>query len=168
MTGDQRKVAIGAISGAAAMAAFTWWGSHAVPGPVDPSLAGRLAYAATWTVFAALPLMAMVAAVGNERFKSEAIDPTRHKDSPALEINGRVVDNTMQQTLVFAIFNLGVAATSDAHGVRLCGAAALVFAVMRIAFWIGYRIHPVYRAFGFAGTFYLNIVLLGAVVLRLI
>ena len=40
--------------------------------------------------------------------------------------------------------------------------AAITFAFMRIAFWIGYRIHPLYRAFGFAGTAYLNFGLLGA------
>jgi hypothetical protein len=28
---------------------------------------------------------------------------------------------------------------------------------MRIAFWTGYRIKPVYRAFGFASTFYMNL-----------
>lgn len=168
MTGDQRKVAFGAISGALTMAALTWWGSHSLPGPSDTSLAGRIAYAATWTVFAALPLMAVVAAVGNERFNSEAIDPTLHKDSRAMEINGRVAENTLQQTVLFAIFNLGVAASGDPDAVRLCGAAALVFVLMRIAFWVGYRIHPLYRAFGFAGTFYLNIVLLGAIIVNLI
>jgi len=34
-----------------------------------------------------------------------------------------------------------------------------MFIVLRLAFWIGYRIKPVYRAAGFAGTFYLNVAL---------
>jgi hypothetical protein len=35
--------------------------------------------------------------------------------------------------------------------------------IVRIAFWIGYRIEPVYRAFGFASTAYLNLgMLLGS------
>jgi len=38
----------------------------------------------------------------------------------------------------------------------------LVFVVARIAFWIGYRVHPLYRAFGMAATAYLNIGLLGS------
>ena len=33
---------------------------------------------------------------------------------------------------------------------------------MRFAFWIGYRIDPLYRAFGFAATMWLNLLLLGA------
>jgi hypothetical protein len=33
----------------------------------------------------------------------------------------------------------------------------IVFIVARIAFWVGYRVHPLYRAFGMAGTGYLNV-----------
>ena len=39
--------------------------------------------------------------------------------------------------------------------------AASVFVFARIAFWIGYRIDPLYRAFGMAATLYLNLGLLG-------
>ena len=37
-----------------------------------------------------------------------------------------------------------------------------MFVAARIAFWVGYRIHPLYRAAGFAATAYLNIGLIGA------
>ena len=40
-------------------------------------------------------------------------------------------------------------------------AATVVFVVARFAFWIGYRIYPLYRAFGMAATMYLNFGLLG-------
>ena len=40
-------------------------------------------------------------------------------------------------------------------------AAVIVFVVARAAFWVGYRIHPLYRAFGMAATADLNIGLLG-------
>ena len=43
---------------------------------------------------------------------------------------------------------------------RLIPAATIVFIVVRLAFWIGYRIHPLYRAFGMAATGYLNVGLL--------
>jgi hypothetical protein len=43
---------------------------------------------------------------------------------------------------------------------RLIPAATIVFIVARLAFWIGYRIHPLYRAFGMAATEYLNVGLL--------
>ena len=40
---------------------------------------------------------------------------------------------------------------------QMVWACALWFVVARVAFWIGHRIHPLYRAPGFAGTAYLNL-----------
>ena len=40
--------------------------------------------------------------------------------------------------------------------VKVVGAGAIVFVAARLAFWIGYRIDPLYRAAGFAGTAYLT------------
>jgi uncharacterized membrane protein YecN with MAPEG domain len=36
-------------------------------------------------------------------------------------------------------------------------ACAVVFVIARLVFWIGYRIHPLYRAPGMSGTAYLNL-----------
>ena len=71
MTRDQKIVAIGAASGVAAMIAsvfvlYQLW-------PVNPGLANvssRIAYMA----------------VGNDRFLSEAIDPTLQKESRAMQL----------------------------------------------------------------------------------
>jgi uncharacterized membrane protein YecN with MAPEG domain len=43
----------------------------------------------------------------------------------------------------------------------IVAAAAVVFVVARVAFWIGYRIHPLYRAAGMAATSYLCVLLFG-------
>jgi hypothetical protein len=40
---------------------------------------------------------------------------------------------------------------------RAIPAVVIVFMVARTAFWVGYRIHPLYRAFGMAATGYLNV-----------
>ena len=40
--------------------------------------------------------------------------------------------------------------------------ATITVVVMRIAFWIGYRIKPVYRAFGIASTSYVSLGMLTA------
>jgi hypothetical protein len=42
----------------------------------------------------------------------------------------------------------------------LIPAATIAFIVARMAFWIGYRIDPLYRAFGMGATGYLNVGLL--------
>ena len=159
MTGDQKKVAIGAAGGVATMLVSLWLLQEMLPRPVttDP-----VAYALSWNAFAALPLFFMLASIGNARFKSEAIDPTRGKESPRMMIDGRVADNTLQQFMLFAVATLALAVNLPLDHLNIVAAAAIVFVAMRLAFWAGYRIAPVYRAFGFAGTAYLNLGLLAA------
>jgi uncharacterized MAPEG superfamily protein len=161
MTRDQKIVAAGAASGVASMLVAMWLLSTQLPAPVGAeTLAERLAYAARWLAFAALPLFAMVAAVGNARFLGEAIDPTLGAENKAMVVNGRVADNTTQQFLLFAAGSLALAASLQPGQMGVVRAAAIVFVAARIVFWIGYRIHPLYRAPGFAGTAYLNLGLL--------
>ena len=158
MTNDQKAVAIGAASGVATMIASVWLLQQVLPRPTaDP-----IAYAVSWAAFAALPLFFMLAAIGNARFRSEAIDPTRGKETAAMTIDGRVADNTLQQFALFVVASLALAVNLPPERLTIVGAAAIVFVAMRLAFWMGYRIKPVYRAFGFAGTAYLNLGLLAA------
>jgi len=162
MTKDQKIVLAGAASGLLAMIAgvsvlYRLW-------PANPTLtdtAGRLAYALQADAFAVLPLLVGLIAVGNGRFLSEAIDPTLHKESLAMEVNGRVVDNTLEQFLIYLVGTLALSAGLTADQMPVIPAAAIVFVIARAAFWIGYRIHPLYRAFGMAATAYLNVGILG-------
>jgi hypothetical protein len=162
MTRDQTSVAIGAASGVAAMVAamsgiYQLWPNS--PALVDVS--SRLAYALQANVFAIMPLLAAVIVVGNDRFLSEAIDPTLEKENIATKINGRVADNTLQQFVLFSIATAALSVNLTAAQMRIIPAAAIVFVAARAAFWIGYRIHPLYRAFGMAATGYLNVGLIG-------
>jgi len=158
MTRSQNIVAVGAASGVAAMAMaiaaiYELWPAN----PVFPDLGSRLAYAVQANLFAALPLLFAIGAVGNNRAFSDAIDPTLHREDQATEINGRVVQNTLEQFVLFLVATTGLSVTLPEGQMRLIPAAAIVFVAARLAFWIGYRIHPLYRAFGMAATIYLNI-----------
>jgi uncharacterized MAPEG superfamily protein len=102
----------------------------------------------------------MVAAVGNARFLGEAIDPTRGAGDRAMIVDGRAADNTTQQFLLFMAGLLALAASLEPGRMGVIRAAAIVFVAARLVFWIGYRIHPLYRAPGFASTAYLNLGLL--------
>jgi hypothetical protein len=66
--------------------------------------------------------------------------------------------------MLFFAGTLALSVNISAAQMRIIPAAAIVFIVARIAFWVGYRIHPLYRAFGMAATGYLN---LGILVLAL-
>jgi len=102
----------------------------------------------------------MILAIGNARALGPAIDPTLGQEDRAMLINGRVADNTLQQYVIFVVATLALAPSLSVEHLNLIAAAAIVFTVARIVFWIGYRIHPLYRAPGFAATAYLNIGLL--------
>ena len=164
MSRDQKIVAIGAASGVATMLLAMWvLTTRVLPVPADmENMADRLAYALRWDALAALPLFFMVAAIGNARALGPAIDPTLGAEDRKMVINGRVADNTTQQFLLFLAGSLGVAASVRPAWLQVVGAAAIVFVVARLVFWIGYRIHPLYRAPGFAATMYLNLGLLVA------
>ena len=71
-------------------------------------------------------------------------------------INGRVADNTLQQFVVFAVGLLALSVTLPARSLSFIPAATITFVIARLVFWIGYRIHPLYRAPGFSSTAYLN------------
>jgi hypothetical protein len=110
----------------------------------------------------------MIAAVGNARFASEGINPLLPTDNPKIVVNGRVATNTLEQTFIFVIA-LGALSTLLAAGhLGLLIACTIVFVIARLAFWIGYRIHPLYRSAGMAATAYLNAgMLAGSVYLQL-
>lgn len=164
MTSDQKKVLKGAISGIVAMGLLLWLLFHLLPDPDASDLASRLAYALKWNAVAALPLFFMLAAIGNARFGSEAIDPTLRKESSTMIVDAKVAGNTLEQFAIFVVATLALSAGVEGEAVKIVGAAAINFVLMRIAFWIGYRIKPVYRAFGFSSTAYMNLGLLIAAI----
>ena len=163
MTKDQKIVATGAASGILTMALLVWILSTVIVAPILEGAADRLAYALPWAVLAAIPLFMMLAAVGNARFLSEAIDPTLGKEDQKTIVNGRVADNTLQQFTIFAIALLALSTTLPADRLSFVPATAITFLIARMVFWVGYRIHPLYRAPGFSSTAYLNLGMMVAV-----
>jgi hypothetical protein len=164
---EQRVVAIGAASGVVLMAACVWILTITLPtASIAGMLGERLAYALRANVFATVPLFIMLAAVGNSRFLSDAIDPTRHTESRSMEIDGRVVDNTLQQNFVFAIASLTLSTVVPLQRLQVVWACAIVFVVARLGFWLGYRLNPLYRAPGMAATAYMNLGMIAYVLFR--
>ena len=158
MTKDQKTVAIGAASGIAGMVLLVWLISTWMPAPQVLDVPGnRLAYAARWSVVAVLPLFAMLVAVGNARFLSEAIDPTLGKESQSIVVDGRVADNTLQQFVCFLVGITALSVSVPIGWISVIPGVAITFVICRIVFWIGYRIHPLYRAPGFSSTAYMNL-----------
>jgi hypothetical protein len=158
MKPEQKIVAIGAASGVVSMALGVWALTNALPSPgISDVLAERLAYALRANVVAILPLFIMIITVANSRFLSDAIDPTLRAESPSMQIDGRVVDNTLQQSFVFVVASLAMSTIVPLHYLQVIWACAIVFVVARFVFWLGYRINPLYRAPGMSATAYMNL-----------
>jgi hypothetical protein len=167
MKKEQKIVAVGAASGIVVMALSVWLLTLALPAPrMAGTLAERLAYALRANVVAVLPFFVMIITVANSRFLSDAIDPTRRAESRTMEIDGRVVDNTLQQNFVFALASLAVSTLVPVQSLQVVWACTIVFVVARIVFWFGYRINALYRAPGMSATGYMNLGLIGYVLYR--
>lgn len=169
MRAEQKVVAIGAASGIVAMILAVWILTLALPAPrIQDAMGPRLAYALGANVFALVPFFVMLITVGNSRFLSDAIDPTRHAESPSMEIDGRVADNTLQQGFVFAVASLALSTLVPLAQLQVVWACAIWFVIARSVFWLGYRINPLYRAPGMSGTAYMNLFIILYVLYRLI
>jgi hypothetical protein len=158
MTSDQKKVAIGSASGVITMCLLVFLLYYFLPAPT-PLLTfhERFTYTFIANVFAIMPLFVMLIFVGNGRFLSRGIDPLQHAESHELEINGRVADNTLQQNFVFFVATMAITGTLRPEQMGIITSLTIVFMLARILFWIGYRIHPLYRAPGMGATAYLNL-----------
>lgn len=98
-----------------------------------------------------LTLVAGIEAVAHERLFSDAIDPLAGKDSKRLIVNQRFVQNTLEQSVVFAAGLLLFAHYAD--DLRAVAATAITWVLGRWAFWIGYHIGPMWRGLGVFSMF---------------
>ena len=93
MNRDQKIVALDASSGVITMILSILVIYHHWPQNLAlADMTNRLAYTLQADAFAVLPLLVSIMAVGNNRFLSEAIDPTLHKENLHTQINARVVE----------------------------------------------------------------------------
>jgi hypothetical protein len=168
MKAEQKIVAVGAASGVLGMALSVWLLTKVLPAPMITDSPGeRLAYALRANIVAIVPFFIMLITIGNSRFLSDAIDPTRHAESASMDIDGRVCDNTLQQNFVFALASLAVSTVVPLQHLQVVWACTIVYVVARAVFWLGYRINPLYRAPGMSGTAYMNLGMILYVLFRI-
>jgi hypothetical protein len=160
----QRSAGIGHIAVAAVVAAALWLLiDHFTPplsGMDAPS--GRMLFTLKCVCVAVLfCLVTGVEAVAHERLTSPAFDPLEGFETPRLRINQRYLQNTVEQTIVFAAALFGLAAyCPDGTSMRAVLATTLVWILARFAFWIGYHQSAAMRGLGAPGMALSMIVLL--------
>lgn len=152
------------LGGAALVAGAAWWAClhllHPLQGMETP-LARILFSLKCLAVAALLTLLTMIEAAAHERLVSKAFDPLAGKDSHRLQVNLRVLQNTLEQFALFAPGLLVLAIyCDDGRAMRAVVAATLVWIVARYVFWIGYHRGPQHRIAGLIGTLQTMLVLL--------
>lgn len=152
---EQRKAGIGAIAagfaGATVLGAAIWY--LVPPLTVGNALGDRMLFALKCLIVAVLfCLVAGVEAVAHERLQSPAFDPLAGFEDRRLRINQRYLQNTLEQTVVFAVALFGLAAYAEGEsGLRLMLAFTAIWIAGRWAFWIGYHRSAAMRGLGAAG-----------------
>ena len=107
-------------------------------------------------IFAFLPgglvMLAVIARLAARRFfDDEIIDGERFAPGSPADLDQRVLTNTIEQMVLALLVWPAVATFLGAVTVIVMGVA---MGIARIAFWVGYRVSPPLRAFGFAASFY--------------
>lgn len=135
--------------------------------PQSWEIADRLALLIKSTLLTAFPLIAAIIVVAAQRLNPRYLDGKRAKPDSALDINARVVQNTLEQVVLYFI-GLGAMAMyltpKDAQTVPIL---ATLFFIGRALYWWGYHHNTFVRAFGFGLTFYPTVIVYGWLALLL-
>lgn len=168
MTSDQKMTIWLSLLGGAGLALVLWgllaW-LDGWPGPI-PDAGERIALVLKLSVLPAGFLLVVVQVVALTRLITGAIDPLTDAPSTWRRVDMRVLANTVEQTLIFIPLLLAFAMVIKADESAWLTALPIAFVLARIVFWVGYRISPMGRAPGMAAGFFINLGMLGFVVIR--
>jgi uncharacterized membrane protein YecN with MAPEG domain len=125
----------------------------------EPS--ARLSVAVRWLLLAVIPYAAVCVVIASARLWEGAHNPLLGRESERLKIHCRVLQNTLEQLVWFALCVMALATYLPPAQMRLIPIVCTFFAVARFVYWWGYlRSDTLGRAPGVQLTFSLNIPLL--------
>ena len=155
MTDDwrkERRSGIAAIAVSSAVSIVLWFALMRLLPPLTgmDDAGARMLVALKCVVVATLfALVAGVEAVAHERLQSDAFDPLAGHQTKRLQVNLRYLQNTLEQTLIFAVALFGLAAyMTSGEAMRAVPAVTVIWVVNRYAFWIGYHRSAAMRGLG--------------------
>lgn len=128
----------------------------------------RLVFAVRWLFVALLPYAAVCLVILHKRYVEGAHNPLVGGESERLRIHCRVMQNTLEQLVWFALCILPLATCLSPAQARLIPIVCVFFAVARLVYWWGYlRSGTLGRSPGVQLTFTLNTSLLFATLVLL-
>ncbi|HEU0198903.1 MAG TPA: MAPEG family protein [Burkholderiaceae bacterium] len=139
------------------------WGAYALVPPLHglEETNARLVLAVRWLPVAMIPYAAVCIVILAARFFEGAHNPLVGGESERLRIHVRVMQNTLEQLVWFALCVVPLATYVTPAQARLVPIVCTFFALARFVYWWGYlRSGTLGRAPGVQLTFSLNIALL--------
>lgn len=164
-TAKQRRIVfVGIVTAWLVSGAYILLGYRAV---VHFGLFAGWSAAQSAALSATLASIALIAGIGwaarTRQFVGN-IDGSVPAVGSALDITLRYVTNTTEQLILFVIAVACMAWVAPETSVSLLPVMGSWFLLARAMFYFGYRVRPLARAVGFAGTFHPTIALFAAVV----
>ncbi|MBI2769863.1 MAG: MAPEG family protein [Burkholderiales bacterium] len=136
-----------------------------LPGLAEP--AERLVLAVRWLLVAFIPYAAVCLTILYQRYAEGSHNPLLGAESERLAVQCRVMQNTLEQLVWFALCILALATLVSATEARLIPILCVFFALARFVYWWGYlRDGTLGRFPGVQLTFLLNVPLLALVLVR--
>ena len=118
----------------------------------------RLILAARWLLVAFIPYAAVCLTILYQRYAEGAHNPLLGEESERLKIHCRVMQNTLEQLLWFALCLLALSTSLSPSQARIIPILCVFFAGARIVYWWGYLRSGTFGRFpGVQLTFALNI-----------
>ncbi|XP_033647671.1 uncharacterized protein LOC117307120 [Asterias rubens] len=130
--------------------------------PNTSRVGDRLAFALRWLILSLVPLVSCVLLVARTRganIETAGYDPTLAVSQKIVEAKQRVLQNTLEQTLIHAMVVLVISSYQEGQSLKIVPILVFVFLCGRVMFSIGYLAtdNRINRALGFAMTFLPNI-----------
>lgn len=152
---QERTAGMLAIALSSLVAAALWTGIYFGFPPLRgmESLSERMLFTLKCYCLALLFTLVMgVEAVAHERLQSPAFDPLANHSTRRLQVNQRYLQNTLEQSVIFAAAVFGLAAYSPSgQAMRAVLATAAVWTLGRLMFWAGYHRSAAMRGLGAPG-----------------
>lgn len=139
------------------------WAAYTTLPPLQglEEASARLVLAVRWLLVAMIPYAAVCLVILSARFFEGAHNPLLGEESERLKIQCRVMQNTLEQLVWFALCLVPLATLLAPEQTHLVPIACIFFALARFVYWWGYlKDGTLGRAPGVQLTFSLNILLL--------
>ncbi len=152
----RKAMLLGAISSILAIL-FSWYLSKFIQIKPHQNIPLRIEIFALGMFLAILPMVIMIGKIAGMRFFSIGIDGSSTK---LIDISVKILNNTHEQTLLFMIASLALTISIPEDRLAMTPILAVFFILARMNFWYSYYNNAIKRAYGFAATFYMSILIL--------